>query len=59
MYKNKLSKRSSEIYPLSKMSLKAIENLQKELEARQTKSASILFRRKLLEHQNKVNYVNE
>ncbi len=43
----------------SKMSLKALENLQKELDARQTKSASILFRKNLLEHQNKINYITE
>jgi hypothetical protein len=41
------------------MSLKALENLQKELDARQTKSASVLFRKNLLEHQNKINYANE
>lgn len=43
----------------SKLSLKALENLQRELDARQTKAASILLRHQMLEHQNKVNYANE
>ena len=43
----------------SKLSLKSMENLQKELDAHQTKRASILFRKKLLEHQTKANYTNE
>ncbi len=50
-------KKSSRYY--SKMSLKALENLQRELDSRQTKSASVLFRKNLLEHQNKINYANE
>ena len=43
----------------SKLSLKALENLQRELDARKTKAASVLFRHQMLEHQNKVNYANE
>ena len=43
----------------SKLSLKALENLQRELDARKTKTASVLFRRDLMEHQNKMNYTIE
>jgi len=43
----------------SKLSLKALENLQREMDAQQTKRAGILFRKKLLEHQTKTNYTNE
>jgi hypothetical protein len=35
------------------------ENLNKELEARKTKSANVLFRKKLLENQTKQNYALE
>ena len=35
------------------------KNLKDQLEAHQSKSKSIMFRRKLLENQNKQNYTNE
>lgn len=35
------------------------ENVKRELEARRTKVANTLYRNKLKEHQNKINYVNE
>ena len=35
------------------------ENLQRELEARKSKSADMLYRKQLKEHQNKLNYYNE
>ena len=40
-------------------SLKYYEDLNRELEARKTKSARILYRKQLLENQNKMNYTNE
>ena len=46
-------------HPKSKLSLKASENLQRELDAHHTRKASILYRHNLLEHQNKINYTNE
>ena len=36
-----------------------LENLKKELEGHKTKVASILYRKQLKEHQDKVNYTNE
>ena len=35
------------------------ENLQKELEGRKSKSANMLYRKQLREHQHKLNYINE
>ena len=35
------------------------KNLKDFLEAQKTKSASVLYRKKLREHQNKINYTNE
>jgi len=35
------------------------KNLKNFLEAQQTKSAAVLYRRKLKQHQDKVNYTNE
>ena len=35
------------------------ENLYKELEGRKSRSANILYRKQLREHQNKLNYANE
>lgn len=40
-------------------SLNYYENLKKELEARKTRKGRILFRKQLLEHQDKINYTNE
>ena len=72
MYKNKLNKNRVDIngaitslfsgrYPntYTNNSLNYFENLKKELEAHKTKKANILFRKNLLEHQNKINYTNE
>ena len=42
-----------------KKSLDYYENLKKELEARKTKKARVLFRKQLVENQAKVNYTNE
>ena len=36
-----------------------LNNVKREMEARQTKVASTLYRNKLREHQNKLNYNNE
>ena len=36
-----------------------LNNVKREMEARQTKVASTLYRNKLREHQNKLNYTNE
>ena len=70
MYKNSLRHRTNPTqasnlfsftskHPTSKLSLKASENLQNELDAHQTRKASVLYRHNLLEHQNKINYTNE
>jgi hypothetical protein len=40
-------------------SLNYFENLQKELDARKSKSARMLYRRELKHHQDKLNYTNE
>lgn len=39
--------------------LSYLENLNKELEARKTKAANSLYRKKLKEHQDKINYTYE
>ena len=61
MYKKKLHIKSSKPYfsPVETRSLHHLKNLKDALEVHQTKSASILFRRQLLEHQNKINYTTE
>jgi hypothetical protein len=61
MYKKKLQTKSNKPYvsPAETRSLHHLKNLKNALEAHQTKAASILFRKQLLEHQNKANYTNE
>ncbi len=71
MYRNELRKRGdinsaitsvfSGVYPnrYTNNSLNYYENLKKELEARKTKKARLLFRKKLIENQDKINYTNE
>ena len=61
MFKKKLQSKSSKPYvsPGETRSLHHLKNLKNVLEAHQTKAASLLFRRQLLEHQNKVIYTNE
>ena len=41
------------------MQLHQLDNVKKELEVRRAKGASILLRKTLIEHQNKLNYTNE
>ena len=41
------------------MQLHNLENVKKEIELRNAKGNSILLRKKLVEHQNKLNYTNE
>jgi len=41
------------------MQLHHLETVKKELELRHAKSNSILLRKKLVDHQNKINYTNE
>ena len=65
MYKTDINKKISHLfsgsYPnkYTNNSLNYYENVKKELEAMRTKQAKILFRKKLMEHQDKVNYTNE
>ena len=48
-------------YPSTSLnhSMQYFENLQRELDARHTKKARLLFRKKMLENQNMTNYTNE
>lgn len=71
MYRRELRKRAdinssinnlfSGSYPnrYTNNSLNYYDNLKKELEARKTKKGRILFRKNLLESQDKINYTNE
>ena len=68
MYKNKLRKRGdinsaniTRVFTATNHnnSLNYFENLKKELETRKARFGRMLFRRKLQEHQDKVNYTNE
>ena len=62
MYKKKklLHKTSKPYVSLSEhRNLHYLKNLKDTLEAHQTKAASIMFRKQLMEHQNKVNYTTE
>jgi len=61
MYKKKFLPRSNKPYvsPAETRNLLQLKNLKNILEAHQTRAASILFRKNLLEHQNKINYTNE
>ena len=60
MYKNYVKEMSAphDLLGLSSRT-KYFKNLKDQLEAHQTKTKSILFRRKLLENQTKQNYANE
>jgi hypothetical protein len=60
MYKRK-SHKSNRPYvsPSEHRNLHYLNNLKDTLEANQTKASSILFRKQLLEHQNKMNYTTE
>ena len=51
----------SGVYPSKHLNtqIKYLENVQREMEARKTKVANTLYRNKLREHQNKLNYANE
>ena len=60
MYRKKSYKSNAPyISPNINRSLHHLKNLKNVLEAHQTKAASLLVRRQLLEHQNKINYTNE
>ena len=61
MYKRKLLHKTSKPYvsPSEHRNLHYLKNLKDTLEAHQTKAASILFRKQVMEHQNKVNYTTE
>lgn len=61
MYKKKFLPKSNKPYitPAETRGLHQLKNLKNVLEAHQTKAASILFRKNLLEHQNKLNYTTE
>ena len=61
MPKNRHSSNNKISYGLGNFSkqMPYFHHLKQVLEARETKAAATLYRRKLLEHQNKVNYVNE
>ena len=60
MYKKRLPKSSRPyISPSETRNLHYLKNLKDTLEAHQTKASSILFRKQLLEHQNKINYTTE
>ena len=71
MYRNEKRKRAdlnnnitslfSGSYPnrYTNNSLKYYENLNRELEARKTKQGRVLFRKQLMENQDKINYTNE
>ena len=60
MYKNYVKDMSSpnDLFGLSSR-ISYFKNLKDQLEAHQSKSKSIMFRRKLLENQKKQNYSNE
>ena len=60
MYKNYVKDRSSpnDLFGLSSR-IDYFKILKDQLEAHRTKQSSIMFRRKLLENQNKQNYANE
>ena len=60
MYKNYVKDRSSpnDLFGLSSR-INYFKNLKDQLEAHQSKSKSIMFRRKLSENQKKQNYANE
>lgn len=51
-------KKSMDMYGLN-YSQHYFKNLKDFLEAQQSKTASVLYRRKLKEHQDKINYTNE
>ena len=57
MYKNKMTT-SRDLYGIN-YSRQYFKNLKDFLEAQQSKSASLLYRKKLKEHQDKINYTNE
>ena len=60
MYKKRLPKSSRPYISQSETrNLHYLKNLKDSLEAHQTKASSILFRKQLLEHQNKINYTTE
>lgn len=61
MYKRKMQSKSNKPYvsPSERRNLHYLKNLKDVLEAHQTKAASILFRKQLMEHQNKMNYTTE
>ena len=60
MYKNYVKDKSSpnNLFGLSSR-INYFKNLKDQLEAHQTRTKSIMFRRKLLENQKKQNYANE
>ena len=54
-----LKRATDQIHKQRDMQLHQLENVKKELEMRHAKSNSILLRKKLMDHQNKLNYTNE
>ena len=54
-----LKRATDQINKQRDMQLHQLENVKKELEMRHAKSNSILLRKKLMDHQNKLNYTNE
>jgi len=60
MYRNYIKDRSApnDLFGLSSR-INYFKNLKDQLEAHRSKQSSILFRKKLLENQNKQNYANE
>ena len=54
-----LTKAINQVNKYRDIQLHHLENVKKEIELRKAKSNSILLRKKLMEHQNKLNYTSE